>query len=111
MLGRNAQLDHVRIAPNSAAVQVEEISMTLAHDAQYRGHFANFGAKLSRLELDIALEGEGAEAHLSGVSVLSGDVHADVTTHVTHAVGQTQSTQLFKKVAGGRAPRPSIRAR
>ncbi|HEY2835844.1 MAG TPA: SufD family Fe-S cluster assembly protein, partial [Rhizomicrobium sp.] len=59
------------------------------------------GAKLSRTELEIALEGEGSEVHLSGVSVLSGNSHADVTTHVTHAVGRTQSTQLFKKVVGG----------
>ncbi len=103
VLGRNARLDHVRIAPNSSAVQVEEISMTLANDAQYRAHFANFGAKLSRLELAIALEGEGAGVDLSGVSVLSGSSHADVTTHVTHAVGQTQSVQLFKKVVGGGA--------
>ncbi|MES2292171.1 MAG: Fe-S cluster assembly protein SufD [Pseudomonadota bacterium] len=103
VLGPNAQLNHVRLSPVSDAVQVEEISMTLARSAVYRGHFASFGAKLARVELDIALKGEGAEAHLSGVSVLSGDRHADVTTHVTHAVGRTQSTQLFKKVAGGSA--------
>ena len=103
VLGPNAQLNHVRLSPVSPAVQVEEISVTLARSAIYRGHFANFGAKLSRVELAIGLEGEGAEAHLSGVSVLSGDAHADVTTHVTHAVGHTQSTQLFKKVAGGSA--------
>lgn len=101
VLGRNARLDHVRIAPNSPAVQVQEVSMTLANDAQYRAHFANFGAKLSRLELAIALRGEGAGVDLSGVSVLSGSAHADVTTHVTHEVGQTQSLQLFKKVIGG----------
>jgi Fe-S cluster assembly protein SufD len=100
VLGPNAQLNHVRLSPISGAVQVEEVSMTLARGAVYRGHFANFGAKLSRVELAIRLEGEGAEAHLSGVSVLSGDTHADVTTHVIHAVGQTRSTQLFKKVAG-----------
>ena len=58
----------------------------------------------------IALEGEGAEAHLSGVTVLVGERHADVTTHVIHAVGHTSSTQLFKNVAGGTAA-PSIRAR
>jgi Fe-S cluster assembly protein SufD len=103
VLGPGAQLNHVRLSPVSDTVQVEEISMTLARSAGYRGHFASFGAKLARLELDIALKGEGAEAHLSGVSVLSGDRHADVTTHVTHAVGRTQSTQLFKKVAGGSA--------
>ena len=101
VLGANAELRHVRLAPASNAIQVEEISLTLARDARYHGHFANFGAKLSRTELEIALEGEGSEAHLSGVSVLSGNAHADVTTHVTHAVGHTQSTQLFKKVVGG----------
>jgi len=103
VLGPNARLEHVRLSLSSEAVQVEEISMTLARDAHYRGHFANFGAKLSRVELEIALEGEGAEAHLSGVGVLSGSQHADVTTRVIHAVGRTQSTQLFKKVAGGNA--------
>src|ERR1700758_5209469 len=30
VLGRNARLDHVRIAPNSSVVQVEEVSMTVA---------------------------------------------------------------------------------
>lgn len=102
VLGANARLDHVRVSPISDAVQVEEISLTLARDAVYRAHFANFGAKLSRTELAIALNGEGAEAHLSGVSVLS-DRHADVTTQVSHAVGHTQSTQLFKKVVSGKA--------
>jgi len=103
VLGANAQLNHVRLSPVSDAVQVEEISLTLARDAVYCAHFANFGAKLSRVELAITLDGEGAQAHLSGVSVLSGDSHADVTTQVIHAAGRTQSTQLFKKVAGGKA--------
>ena len=102
ILGPNARLDHVRLSPASDAVQVEEISLSLARDAIYRGHFANFGAKLSRTELAITLNGEGAEAHLSGVSVLS-DRHADVTTQVSHAAGHTQSTQLFKKVVSGKA--------
>jgi Fe-S cluster assembly protein SufD len=84
-------------------VQVEEISVKLARAAAYRGHFAHFGARLSRTELEIAVEGEGAEVDLSGVSVLAGERHADVTTHVAHETGQTRSTQLFKKVLGGHA--------
>ena len=48
------------------------------------------------------LNGEGASAHLSGVSVLD-NAHADVTTHIIHAKGDTKSTQLFKHVAGGKA--------
>jgi len=103
VLGANAHLNHVRIAPSAdAAVQVEEVAITLATHARYHAHNAAFGAKLSRLELDIALAGQGAQAHLTGVSVLS-DNHADVTTRMHHMVGNTQSTQLFKKVAAGKS--------
>jgi Fe-S cluster assembly protein SufD len=76
------------------------IAAKVTAGATYRAHFMTTGAKLSRTELHIALDGEGAEAHLSGVSVLNGG-HADVTVHMDHAVGNTQSTQLFKYVAGG----------
>ncbi|HEY4939856.1 MAG TPA: Fe-S cluster assembly protein SufD [Rhizomicrobium sp.] len=104
VLGANAQLTHIRSSVAAAeTVQVEEVAVKVARDALYKAHFFNGGAKLSRLELRIVLAGENASAHLSGVSVLGGAAHADVTTHITHAVGNTQSTQLFKHVAGGRA--------
>jgi Fe-S cluster assembly protein SufD len=104
VLGEGANLDHVRVSPDAGdGILVEEVSVQVAARARYRAHFAGFGSKLSRLELEIALEGEGAEAHLSGVSVLDGKRHNDVTTHVTHAVGNTHSTQLFKHVAGGQS--------
>jgi len=104
VLGEGAVLEHVRISPEAGdAVLVEETSLHLAARARYRGHFAAFGSKLSRMELEISLEGEGAQAHLSGVSVLDGKRHSDVTSHVIHRVGNTNSTQLFKHVAGGSA--------
>jgi Fe-S cluster assembly protein SufD len=103
VLGEGAHLSHVRLARPAPGVQVEEIAISVAAGAHYDGHFASFGAKLARAELSIALEGEGAEAHLSGVSVLGGTAHADITTHVIHRKGDTHSTQLFKYVAGGKA--------
>lgn len=102
VLGAGASLDHVRIAQANDAVQAEEIALSLAKNASYRAHFANFGAKLSRTELTIALNGEGARADLSGVSVLGDARHADVTTTMMHRQPNTQSTQLFKKVVSGK---------
>jgi Fe-S cluster assembly protein SufD len=102
IIGKNARLTHVRHAPRNGAVQVADYSVRVAEGGVYRAHFANFGSKLSRTELHIALDGAGAEAHLSGVGVLN-DGHADITTHMTHASGKTQSTQLFKYVAAGHA--------
>ncbi len=102
VLGEGAVLEHVRVSPNAPdAVLVEEVSVRIDARATYRGHFAGFGSKLSRMELEVTLVGEGAAAHLSGVSVLDGKRHSDVTTHVIHAVGNTRSTQTFKHVAGG----------
>jgi len=102
VLGEGAALDHIRVSPADAdAVLVEEADVRLAARAQYRAHFASFGSKLSRMEVEIFLGGAGAAAHLSGFSVLDGKRHSDVTTHVTHAHGDTVSTQLFRHVAGG----------
>ena len=104
VLGEGARLDHVRLSPRAPdAVLVEEIFVLVGADAQYHAHFTDFGSKLSRTELQIALKGEGALAELSGVSVLGDGLHADVTSHVTHAVPDTQSAQLFKYVANGKS--------
>lgn len=103
VLGRGAQLDHIRVAAAADAMQVGTIAVLVEAGAGYRGHYTNFGARLSRVDANIVLNGEGAEAHLSGVDVLTDATHSDVTTHMDHSFGNTTSTQLFKKVAGGKA--------
>ncbi|GAA0532015.1 Fe-S cluster assembly protein SufD [Rhizomicrobium palustre] len=103
-LGANAEVFHVRTSPFAPkSFTIEHIAVSVAKDARYKAHFSNFGARLSRTELQITLQGEGAEAHLSGATVLGTDGHADVTTHIEHASGNTRSTQLFKHVAGGKS--------
>ncbi len=104
VLGADAKFSHVRLAASAPkSVEFEHIAAVLARGARYRGHFTSFGGKLARTELHIALKGEGSQAHLSGVNILGGETHADMTTHIDHAVGHTQSTQLFKNVAGGKS--------
>jgi len=103
-VGKNAHFTHARTAHASPkAVQIADIVGTSARNGSYRLYNGAFGAELSRLELKLSLDGEGAEAHLAGVGVLGDGTHADVTTHIVHAAGNTQSTQLFKNVAGGKS--------
>jgi Fe-S cluster assembly protein SufD len=104
VLDEGAALRQVwRSAHDEGAVAMANIAVKAAAGAVYRGHYMTTGSKLSRTEIHIALEGEGSEAHLSGIGVLGGSAHADVTTHVEHVAGKTQSTQLFKNVAGGKS--------
>lgn len=103
-MGAGAVLDHVRLSPaDDAAVLVEEASVRLAAGAVYRAHYASFGSKLSRMEVELSLNGDGAQAHLSGVAVLAGKRHSDITVRMNHASGNTNSTQLFKHVAAGQS--------
>jgi Fe-S cluster assembly protein SufD len=103
-LGPNARLTHIRLADaGPSAIQVEEIGVSVGNGSSYFAHCSQLGAKLSRLEFEISLDGEGAQAELSGASVLSGTLHADVTTHIDHAAGNTTSRQLFKKLAADRS--------
>jgi Fe-S cluster assembly protein SufD len=102
LLRPDAQVTHVRLADAAPeAVIVEQVGVTVARDARYRAHLPQIGARLSRLELAIKLEGEGAQAALDGAGVLADRLHADVTTHVEHVAGKTASKQLFKYIAGG----------
>ena len=101
-VGAGAAFTHGRIAGKGSGVRVTDVNATVAERGIYRLHCVNLGSELSRLELRVALNGEGAAAQLSGVSVLR-DAHADVTTHIIHAMGGTHSTQLFKHVAGGKS--------
>jgi Fe-S cluster assembly protein SufD len=102
VLGAKAALTHVRVAQSAHdAVQVEEVAVTQGAGSSYRGHYADLGARLSRLELQAALEGADAVTDLSGVHVLHDGRHADVTTRMDHNVGHTESTQLFKHIVAG----------
>lgn len=102
VIGANARLTHIRAAEAAPdAIQVEDVAIRVARNASYRAHLLNGGASLSRLNLRLTLKEPGASAELSGVSVLGGKLHADVTTEIYHAAGETHSTQLFKHVAGG----------
>ena len=103
-LAPGAELMQVRSAPPMPrSFAIEHIAVVAAENAHYKAHFANFGSRLSRTELHILLQGEGSEAHLSGVTVLGGENHADVTSHIEHVAGRTLSTQLFKHIAGGKS--------
>lgn len=104
MVGAAARLDHVRVSPDAGgSILVEEANVRIAAGGVYRAHYVAFGSKLSRMEVEIELEGRGAAAHLSGVSVLDGVRHSDVTTHIIHRHGETDSSQLFKHVVAGHA--------
>lgn len=104
VLAENAHLRHVRFQEEAdSVVHVTSVGAALARDAHYDGLFANLGAKLSRIDMNVKLSAPSAEASVDSVTALTGTAHADVTTVMDHAAPHTVSRQFFKSVLGGRA--------
>ena len=101
-LDETAQLDHVIIVRDGAqAIHVGTFEYRLQQQATLRQTVLNLGAKLSRLQLGVALAGPDAHAHLASLSALTGKAHSDLYSNIRHEVGQTYSSQKAKNFLDG----------
>ncbi len=100
----NARLHHVRLQRESAAaVHIASCAVSLAKDAAYISQSIAFGARLSRYNLDVLHQGEGAEAVIDGLALISGQQCADTHTTMDHVQPNGRCTQLHKTIVGGAA--------
>jgi len=53
------------------------------------------------LDLAVILEGEGAEANISGLYICPGEERVNISVELLHKVPHCTSRQLFKGIAGG----------
>ncbi|MCE2978947.1 MAG: Fe-S cluster assembly protein SufD [Betaproteobacteria bacterium] len=102
VVGADASLRHVRLQrENRASFHVGRCAVSIARDGRYRSVSLNVGARLSRLDLAVTLDGEGAQAHLDGLALLEARQHADSHTLLDHAKPHGTSRQLHKCVCDG----------
>jgi len=102
--GEGARMRHVRVQREAgAAFHVAACSVALATDAHYASHSITLGARLSRFNLNVVQRGEGAEAQLDGLALISGRQLADTHTLMDHARPNGRSKQLHKCIVGGAA--------
>ncbi len=104
VVGENARLDAYRLqreGPNgchTAAAQAYQ-----DRNSVYSCITFAFGGALTRHDLGIVLDGEGAEATLDGLSVLGDRQHVDVHTTLDHAKPHCTSWEFFNGVFDDRA--------
>ena len=108
-------LMHVHLAADAclvhARVQVESTRATLftrtdavlARNAQYRRIDLELGAALSRHELNVRLEGEGAKLNASGVLLATGRRHLDTRLGIEHIARDTSCDLLWRGLGAGRS--------
>jgi Fe-S cluster assembly protein SufD len=104
VLGEAAQLQHVRVQrEDKSAFHIGHCAVDAARGSVYTSTALAFGARVSRHELHVTLQGEGAEATLNGLALIGGRQIADTHTRIDHASPHCTSHQLHKCIADGSA--------
>lgn len=89
-LRRGARLDHLRVQDEDAgATLFTRTDAVLASEGDYHRTDLELGAALSRHELNVALQGNGARLRSSGVLLADGRRHLDTRLGIDHAARDT----------------------
>jgi Fe-S cluster assembly protein SufD len=100
----NARVRHIRVQREApTAFHIATSAARLAKDARYDSVAVNLGARISRLNLHVRHDGEGAEATVDGLALIAGRQLADTHSFIDHAQAHCRTRQLHKTVIGGGA--------
>jgi Fe-S cluster assembly protein SufD len=104
LVGPEARVNHIKLQTESAgAFHIAHAAVRLDKDASYVSQTVSLGARLSRHELAVTLDAEGANAKIDGLALISGRQLADTHTLIDHAKPNGRSVQLHKTIVGGAA--------
>jgi Fe-S cluster assembly protein SufD len=99
-----AVLDHARILDGS--VRAHSVGLTAVRQgagSRYGSLVTTLGGRLSRLDLRVFLEGQGAECSLDGLYVAEGDELVDHHTTIEHAQPRCTSLEHYRGIVSERA--------
>ena len=102
--GEGARVRHVRVQREAGtAFHIGHCAVAVAKDARYASHSVALGARISRLNLGVLQQGEGAEVEMDGLALISGRQLADTHSLMDHARPHGRCRQLHKCIVGGAA--------
>jgi len=103
-LAAGSALRHARVQDEATgATLFARTDAVLARDADYRRIDLELGAALSRHELNVRLEGEGAKLRADGVLFADGRRHIDTRLGIEHIARDTQSSLTWRGLGAGRS--------
>jgi Fe-S cluster assembly protein SufD len=102
VLKDGAQLEHYRLQQESnKAFHVSTTSAELARATRYDTTSINLGAQLSRHDISVVLDHEGAETAVDGLYMVAADQHTDTHSIIDHKQPHCSSHQLYKGILDG----------
>jgi Fe-S cluster assembly protein SufD len=97
--GQDCRIDHCKLQQEStAAFHTAVMNVVIGKQTQFVSQAINVGALVSRNDLTVKLDGQGAYATLNGLVLLDGEQHCDNHTLLDHAKPDCPSHELYKHV-------------
>ena len=102
--GRGAHIEHHKLQDESAqAFHIAATNAWLSQDSHFVSGSYAFGAALARTDINVGLDGEGAECSLDGLYMGDGRQHVDHHTCIDHNLPRGTSREFYKGVLAGAA--------
>jgi len=104
VLDEGAAVEHYKLAQEGA--RATHIGGTYVHqgrDSRLVSHSIALGGRLVRNELQVDLDGEGAECALNGLTLTQGRQHIDNNTRINHLRPHATSNEWYKGILADRS--------
>ena len=99
VLKDGAQLEHYRLQRDSKkAFHVSTTSAELGRASRYDVTSINLGGQLSRHDISVVMDHEGAETSVDGLYMVDSDQHTDTHSVIDHKQPHCTSHQLYKGI-------------
>lgn len=96
-IGDNAELSHYRIqTTDDSSRHIGGTHGCLMRDARYRGVHIGFGSALTRNDIVMHMQGQGADSDIAGFYVPRGRHVIDFHTDIEHLVSNCTSQEVFR---------------
>jgi len=99
-----ARISHYKVQRESTdAFHIALTRADLGRNAFYGSTSINFGAALSRHDIDVRMDHEGAECSVDGLYMVDGTQHTDTHSIIDHRQPHCTSHQLYKGILDGKS--------
>ena len=97
-----ARLEHYRLQrEDKRSFHIATTSAELSRSSRYNTTSINLGAQLSRHDISVVMDEEGAETSVDGLYLVGSDQHTDTHSVIDHKQPHCNSHQLYKGILDG----------
>ena len=99
-----SRVSHYKVQrDNHAAFHIANTAAVLGRSSTYDSIAITLGGQLSRHDISVKLDAEGAECHVDGLYIVGGGQHTDTHSVIDHRQPHCSSHQLYKGILDGKS--------